>query len=128
MMKLAIQRNYELVHSAKMKVEDNKYEMLDKAKTGILEYHTKLDQLEKEVNTEINNEVSETQSVLKVGEYCLQGAEGQLKALEAEFSDNIAHIIQVNADKQLDTEFHRLFDTLRPCLHVTFFKKRPVFV
>ena len=85
MMKRAIQQNYELVHSAKKKVEDNKYEMLDKVKTGIQEYHTKLDQLEKEVTTEINNEVSETQAVLKVGEYCLQEAEGQLKALEAEF-------------------------------------------
>ena len=112
MIKRAIQQNYELLHSAKMKVEENKYEMLDKAKTGIQEYHTKLDQLEKEVTTEINNEVSETQAVLKVGEYCLQEAEGQLKALEAEFNNNIPHIIQVNADKQVDTEFHRFFDTL----------------
>ena len=112
MMKQAIHQNYELLHSAKMKVEDNKYEMLDKVKTGIQEYHAKLDQLEKNVTTEINNEVSETQAVLKVGGYCLQEAEGQLKALEAEFSDNIPHIIQVNADKQLDREFHRLCDTL----------------
>ena len=72
-----------------MKVEDNKYEMLDKLKTEIQEHHAKLDQLEKEITEKINIEATETQAVLKVGEYCLQEAKGQVKALDAEFSANI---------------------------------------
>ena len=112
MMKQTIERNHKLLQSARVRVENNKYVMLEKLKAGIQEYHSKLDELEKGIATEINNEASETQAVLKVGEFCLQEAEGQLKASEAEFSENIAHVTQVNADKQLDTEFHRLQDTL----------------
>ena len=111
-MKQAIQRNYELVQSARKKLDDNTAEMLNQVKILMKGYRTKLDQLEKNIEEDIDCKAYEEHTVLKLCEGHLQKAEDQLKSLEVEFSDTVPNIVQLNADRHLDNNFNSLHEVL----------------
>ena len=112
-MRKAIKDNYKVLNAARSSLHSHQSQAQDKVRERIQEYRVMLDQLEKTIQDDLNRQVlQEEKDSLNFYEGILQVLEEQLKELGMKCSGTIPNIVRVNADGNLDADFHRIHEVL----------------